>query len=56
MVNNDHSVNNNGGLLLTMDVVIATVGIVLVIWRSVAGGRHPAAVATVVTPEPAISR
>ena len=55
MVNNDHSVNN-GGLLLTMDVVIATVGIALVIWRSVAGRRHPAAVATMVTPEPAISR
>ena len=33
MVNNDHSVNNNGGLLLTMDVVIAAVGIVLVISR-----------------------
>jgi len=32
MVNNDHSVNN-GGLLLTMDVVIAAVGIVLVISR-----------------------
>lgn len=55
MVNHDHAVNN-GGLLLTMDVVIATVGIALVIWRSVAGRRHPAAVDTVATPEPAISR
>ena len=30
---------NNGGLLLTMDVVISLVGLALVIWHAIAG-RH----------------
>ena len=54
-VNHDHAVNN-GGLLLTMDVVIATVGIGLVIWRAVAGRRHPAVTPAVAMPEPALDR
>lgn len=54
-VNHDHAVNN-GGLLLAMDITVATVGIALVIWRSVAGRRHPAVTESAVAPEPAISR
>lgn len=35
VVNNDHAVNN-GGLLLFMDIAIAVVGLVLVIWHATA--------------------
>lgn len=38
LVNHDYTVNN-GGLLLIMNIFIATVGITLVIWHSVARRR-----------------
>jgi hypothetical protein len=41
VVNHDYAVNNSG-LLLFMDIFIATVGLALVIWHTVARRHAPA--------------